>query len=299
MAVLAGAAADPLAQAPAQPGRTSPVNVPDSEIRIPRIQFGKTEISRLVVGCNPLYGYAHFNQILGSTMREWYTPEKVVEVLQRSAQLGINAFNYFHASRAPSDYERFQAAGGKMNLIAQGNVDPEILVKTLHPIAIYCHGEQVDNAYRTGRLDTIKEYCKKTRQQGVMVGVGSHIPEVLIRVEEEGWDVDFYAGCVYNRRRTPEELRRLLGGELPEMPGEVYLQDDPPRMYQFMRRTPKPCFAFKILAAGRVGSPEQAFRLAFQNIKPIDGVFVGMFPRFKDEIKENAFWTMTYGKPAA
>ncbi len=63
------------------------------------------------------------------------------------------------------------------------------------------------------------------------------MPEVLAMVEDEGWDVDFYAGCVYNRRRTPEEFRKLLGGELPEMPSEVYLQDDPPRMYKVMKQT--------------------------------------------------------------
>jgi hypothetical protein len=186
-----------------------------------------------------------------------------------------------------------------MQVIAQGNMDPEIIVKAVQPLAIYYHGEQTDNAYRAGKMEVVKEYCKKTRQLGVLVGVGSHMPEVLALVEEEGWDVDFYAGCVYNRRRTPEEFRKLLGGELPEMPGEVYLQDDPPRMYKFMKQTKKPCFAFKILAAGRVRSAEQAFKLAFESIKPSDCIFVGMFPRFKDEVKENAYWAMRYGGVSA
>ncbi|MBP1635963.1 MAG: hypothetical protein H6Q10_2537, partial [Acidobacteria bacterium] len=50
------------------------------------------------------------------------------------------------------------------------------------------------------------------------------------------------------------------------------------------------CFAYKILAAGRVdeGGLDQAFRTAFSSIKPTDGVFVGMFPRVKDEVRENA-----------
>lgn len=65
-----------------------------------------------------------------------------------------------------------------------------------------------------------------------------------------------------------------------------------------MKQTSKPCFAFKILAAGRVRCPEEAFRLAFQSIKPTDGVIVGMFPRFKDEVKENAYFTMRYGSPS-
>ncbi len=292
---LVGAASPALSQRPGGPGPSPAEAVPDSEIKVPKVKFGKAEISRLIVGCNTLYGYAHFNQILGSIMREWHTPAKVSEVLLRCNHFGINTFNYLHSGRGPADYERFLSEGGKMHLIAQGTVDPEILVKAVQPLGIYYHGEQTDDAYRSGKMETVKDYCKKARQQGVLVGVGSHMPEVLARVEDEGWDVDFYAGCVYNRRRTPEEFRKLLGGELPEMPGEVYLQDDPPRMYKFMRQTKKPCFAFKILAAGRVSSPEQAFKLAFQSIKPTDGVFVGMFPRIKDEVKENAYWATRHG----
>ena len=68
------------------------------------------------------------------------------------------------------------------------------------------------------------------------------------------------------------------------------MQSDPPRMYKVMRQTKKPCFAFKILAAGRIPDRgiEQAFRTAFESIKPTDGVYVGMFPKFKDEVRENA-----------
>jgi len=61
-------------------------------------------------------------------------------------------------------------------------------------------------------------------------------------------------------------------------------------MYKVMRQTSKPCFAFNILAAGRIGDrgADQAFQTAFESVKPIDGVFVGMFPRTKDEVRENA-----------
>jgi hypothetical protein len=128
------------------------------------------------------------------------------------------------------------------------------------------------------------------RDLGVMVGVGTHNPEVIDMVESQGWDIDFYAGCVYNRTRTAEELKRLLNGQVPEMPHEVYLQSDPALMYKAIRQTSKPCFAFKILAAGRIGDEgvAQAFRTAYSSIKPIDGVYIGVFPREKDELKENA-----------
>jgi hypothetical protein len=61
-------------------------------------------------------------------------------------------------------------------------------------------------------------------------------------------------------------------------------------MYKAIRQTRKPCFAFKILAAGRIPDAgiERAFRTAFESIKPIDGIYVGVFPRVKDEVRENA-----------
>ena len=120
------------------------------------------------------------------------------------------------------------------------------------------------------------------------MGIGTHKPEVIAYVEEKGWDVDFYAGCVYNRTRTEDEWKEVLHSEIPELPNEIYLRSDPPRMYKVMRQTRKPCFAFKILAAGRVGNVEQAFRTAYESIKPIDGVYVGVFPRVKDEVRQNA-----------
>jgi hypothetical protein len=53
-------------------------------------------------------------------------------------------------------------------------------------------------------------------------------------------------------------------------------------MYKVMRQTPKSCFAFEISAAGRIPyGIEQALRTAFETIRPIDGIYVGMFPAFR------------------
>ena len=260
------------------------------EAQVPKMKFGNREISRLVVGCNPFYGYAHFNNTLAAVMRDYYTPERVCAVLHQCNRYGINAWAYHPQGRGSQDLARFESEGGKMHLIVQCLDDPPSVYKALAPMAIYYQGERTDRAFQNREMAAVREWTKKARELGVMVGVGTHKPEVIALVEEQGWDVDFYAGCVYNRTRTPEEWKRALNGELPEMPGEVYIQSDPPRMYQVMRQTRKPCFAFKILAAGRIGGQavEQAFRTAFESIKPSDGVFVGMFPLLKDEVRENA-----------
>ncbi len=194
--------------------------------------------------------------------------------------------------RAPQDWARFQAEGGKMHLIIQVTApdDAAALVKNLKPLALQRRGEEIDAAFQNGTMASEREWCKRARDLGVLVGVGTHKPEVIELVEEQGWDIDFYAGCVYNRTRTEAEWKQALNGELMEMPHEIYMQSDPARMYKVMRQTPKTCFAFKILAAGRIegDSVEQAFRTAFSSIKPNDGIFVGMYPRNKDEVKENA-----------
>ncbi len=264
---------------------------PDSTPQVPKMRFFSAEISRVVLGVNPFYGFAHFNNNFGATMKEWYTPERVCEVLHQCNHYGINAFNYVHLDRGPQDWARFVAEGGKMHLIIQvtAGADAGMLVKSLKPLALQRQGEVVDDAFQNGTMETVREWCKKARDLGVLVGVGTHIPEVIAKVEEENWDVDFYSGCVYNRRRTADEWKKMLNGELLEMPHEIYLQSDPPRMYKVMRQTRKPCFAFKVLAAGRITGTgiEQAFRTAFDSLKPTDGIYLGMFPRYRDEVREN------------
>ncbi len=62
-----------------------------------------------------------------------------------------------------------------------------------------------------------------------------------------------------------------------------------------MREVDQPCLGFKILGAGRLCDSQEmvrdAFRFAFENIKPKDGVIVGMYPRFFDEIAVNSQYT--------
>lgn len=260
--------------------------------QVPKMKFGSVEISRFVLGCNQFNGYSHFNSAYDDLMREWFTQDRVLEVLHRAESYGINAFQYAARGRFDKDWRRFSAEGGKMHLMVadSGTLGPEAIVNELKPLALHRQGEVVDVAYRNNTMSTVREWCKRARDTGVMVGVATHKPEVISLIEEQGWDVDYFAGCVYNRTRSDDEWRNALNGELLEMSREIYLQSDPPRMYKVMRQTPKPCFAFKILAAGRIaaGGIEQAFRTAFASIKPIDGLWVGVFPKDRDQVQENA-----------
>jgi len=261
---------------------------------LPTVRFGKHEISRLVAGCNQFYGYSHFNVLLDDLMRDWNTPDRVCQTLRQCEQDGINAYQYAYVegNRSLSDLECYRSEGGKIQLIAVhiGKSPVEEVAKRIQPIALYHHGEAVDVLFRDGKMEQVQEYTKRLRQTGVMVGIGTHKPEVVEYVEERNWDVDFYLLCAYNRTRTAEEIRKLLG-VVPVAPGELYLETDPPRAYRVARQTQKTCFLFKVLAAGRLTNSRQAidtaFKTALQSIKPSDCIVVGMFPRFKDEVKEN------------
>ena len=75
--------------------------VESNPVQVPRMKFGSVEISRMVIGVNPMYGFAHYNDNFARSMAEWYTQEKVCEVLHRANAYGINAFNYANMGARP------------------------------------------------------------------------------------------------------------------------------------------------------------------------------------------------------
>jgi len=178
-ALATGLAGGASLSAQGQGGRNRIASVPDSDIKIPKLKFGKVEISRLILGVNPFYGFGHYNQILTNVMKEWYTAGEGA----RSDAAGRVAWHKrlqlrSHGTR-PARLGTVSGEGGKMHIVAQAHLDdPTEFVKAVKPMAAWVQGERTDNAYRAGKLDSLGDYCKKLRDLGVtMVGVGSHIPK--------------------------------------------------------------------------------------------------------------------------
>ncbi len=261
---------------------------------LPKVRFGKHEITRLIIGSNPFYGYSHFNRVLDQLMREWYTLTRKMEVLHACERHGINTWQLHYNDQPMADFQRFRAEGGRMQLVLLADFDlmkdPKLLpeVAKFGPLGIAHHGGRTDERFRNGEKQKVKDFLKCVRDTGVMVGVSTHNPAVIDTVESEGWDVDYYQACLYRVSRTPAEARAEFG-EAPL--GETYMEKDPERMCKMIRQTSKPCLAFKLFGAGRsINTPEQvesAFRFAFAGIKPSDAVIVGMYPRFRNEVAEN------------
>ncbi len=260
----------------------------EADSALPQIQLGPHRVSRLVCGANPFNGGSHLSIFVNQQMKEYYTPEQILKTLRRCQEVGINCWQ--SSGKNVDLYERFRDEGGQMHYIsleAQGKDDSNL--KRLAEVgAIGCahHGEVTDRLFKTGDIDKVHDFLKQIRDHGLLVGLSTHMPAVVDTVESKGWDLDFYMTCVYERHRSAEELEALLG-QAPIPVGEVYLPKDPPRMFQAIQATRRPCLAFKILAAGRLSERsqwvEQAFRDTYASIKPSDGVIIGIYDRYSDQ----------------
>ena len=263
---------------------------------LPTVRLGKHQISRLIVGENPFYGYSHFNRLLDELMREWCTSEQVCQVLSECERYGINTWEFTHSARSLADLDRHRREGGKLNFILLSSRemedDPSLIGRLARrkPIGIVHHGGVTDRRFREGEAGKVREFVKRVRDAGVPAGISTHNPEVVDRVESENWDMDFFMTCLFRLTRTAEEVRKTTS-EIPLPASEVYLEGDPARMFRAIRQSRKTCLAFKLLAAGRLANSaeqiDRAFRTAYENIKSQDAAIVGFFPKFSDQVKEN------------
>jgi pentatricopeptide repeat protein len=286
---------------PASKGRADGHSRESAETSLPRINLGPHSISRLICGSNPFNAGSHLSTFVNREMRQYYSADQIVKTLGRCQEVGINCWQSVVANCEL--YRRFIDEGGQMHYISLTADDPACLTTLAEAgcIGVAFHGEVADGLLRNGRFDEAHDYLKRIRDSGMLVGVATHMPAVVEAVESKGWDVDFYMTCVYERHRSAAELEKMLG-HVPICPGEVYLSDDPPRMFKVMRQTTRPCLAFKILAAGRLSDRpewvEQAFRDTFQSIKPNDAAIVGIYDRYSDQPAECAELVRRFGGSA-
>jgi len=280
----------------------SPAPAPPSAPRslsLPHISLGRFRISRLIAGGNPMRGFSHSSAKLSRHMLEYFTPERIAQFLLTCQHQGITAFQSSYSDTVRDGVQRARDQGCSIHFLCLSSPRHATFeqVLPLKPIAISHHGAVTDPLFREGKHQQVHDYVKKVHDLGLLAGVSTHDPDNLARMEDWGWEVDFYMTCFYNLTRTRDELRQLLGGE--EVLGEVFLRSDPERMTRRIREVGKPCLAFKILAAGRLAEDrktlEEAFAYAFRSIKPSDAVIVGMYPVFSDEVAEDAELTRRYG----
>ncbi len=271
----------------AEPGTPAP--------SLPTVTLGPHQISRLIVGGNPIYGHSHFNWLYSRHLREYHTPERVVELLRACQAAGINTWQNSYEERTLDDIELVRRAGIGFHWLCLGKPDwashPERIERAAsrRPIGIAPHGVLAERLHRQKKVPVLLDQLKRIRATGVLVGLSAHNPALIELAEDRDWDVDYYMCSQYYLTRPREEFREMLG-EVPM--GEVYLPSDADRMFEVIRAVRKPCLIYKVLAAGRANLSAAGIREAFQftlsHIKSTDAMIVGMFQEFGDQVGMNA-----------
>ncbi len=262
---------------------------------LPVIDFCGRKVARLIIGGNPFSGNSHISAEKDSEMMDYFTTERIKETLRKCIVNGINTAQLRGDRHVARLWHEFIQEGNQMNWIAQSaseicpyetNIS---FIKRYGAYATYLHGTLTDNLFKAKEYSEIERRLSVIRKSGMAVGLGSHMPEVFEYAEAHHWDTDFYMCCVYNLSKIDRVSSAITG---VSNSGEPFDEIDRQVMFEFIKSTAKPCLAFKILGAGRrctdINDIKSAFREAFTSIKPIDAVIVGMFPKEKDQVTENA-----------
>jgi len=275
---------------------------------LPAISLGSHRISRLVVGSNPLLGYSYMGHHTDRLMREYFTVQRSVEFLLKCERAGIDVHQTSFSPRRPqvgAIARGVRERGSKMKFICLvgGREYIDAAIEATKPIALVHHGGVTDRLFAQGRQEQVHDFIKAVHDRGLLAGVSAHNPECVRRIAEAGWAADFFMCCFYFLTRKfyrkpgePAHEPELLYFAYP------FYRHDPEKMTAVIREVDQPCLGFKILAAGRrcrnQESVREAFRYAFGNIKRSDGVIVGIFPRFFDEIAADVGYARQFGRLA-
>ena len=294
LAVFAGAFFKNLTEAgpDAVSGATIKVDykqINDLKGKLPVGKLGNLTISRMVMGCNLIGGWAHARDLIYSnTLFKAYNNErKIIETLYLSEQAGINTV--FMVTQYYPTFNKYKNLyNSKMQSICQAMLPDKDFLSNIneaiksHPDAIYIQGGEGDRYANAGKFDMIKKAVDYIKQNGFPAGVGAHSLETIKSCEKEGINADFYVKTFHHDKywsAHPMENREEYSVIGPASPDHNRFHENmwdlfPLHTIEYMKGVNKPWFAFKVLAAGAI-EPKDGFRYAFEN--GADFICVGMF----------------------
>ena len=273
---------------------------------LPLVSLGSHRVSRLIVGSNPMFGYSHVNRQYDMHMREWFTDERIVALLQDCEKAGVNTWQFSFNWDMKRISPKLRAAGCNIQFIClaaswhydekMGRTPEEVLDGTVKcaqaamdfkPIGIAFHGHATDLLFRAGKIDLLKTYVDKVHDLGAAAGISTHNPKILATLHEKGFGNEFYMAGLHYLSRHPEDWTAEIGTVPVD---EGWIASDPPKMAAAVRQVDKPALVYKVLSAGRKCNSEdqkrKAIAWAYQNIKPVDATIIGLYPRYSNQVAE-------------
>jgi hypothetical protein len=245
--------------------------------KVPMIMLGTLKVSRVFLGSNPFFGFSHGNpQASAEEMREWYTPQRIMAVLDEAAELGMTAVwtpCYDHWIRLWNDY---QEKGGKLKIwIAQPDQQPmqrEIRAAISNGAKAVCiQGCNIDEQVENKRWDVVRGWLELIKSHNLPAGMATHRATTHLEAEERDLPTDFYHQTMYR----PDD----------------YVKEGLEESLATIEKLEKPVVGYKVLGAGRV-RPADTLPYVFKRLKRKDGICVGVFPKKNtNEIREDVALT--------
>ena len=240
----------------------------------PVTSVGGLSLSRMLCGTNTFFGFSHFSKARSTWLKRHFTEDRILEVIERAAELGVTGIVSGPQPRMPDLLRRLREETGlQMHWIATpGKATaqetlPDIQwcaqagaeICMLHPTFTDRHLHPAE-----GEISGVEELLGRIRSLGMIPGLSTHRPETLQVATKAGYDAEVFI--------LPLNVAGFL------MPLETDWQA------RIIQETPKPVICIKPLAAGRV-MPASGVPFVYQNAKPIDLMCIGMLS--PEEVEED------------
>ncbi|MCX6578054.1 MAG: hypothetical protein NTV82_16890 [Candidatus Aminicenantes bacterium] len=250
-------------------------------VSLPTVRLGTLEVSRLILGSNPFWGYSHKSPQLDEEMKRHHTDERIMQILDEAAECGLTAVASPPDERWVKLWARYLEKGGRLKIwISQCHGSPEQMFEEIDRSikagarAIFIQGARVEEQFGRGNFNVLQSWIERIKEAGLPAGAAAHWPEIHPELERRKFPTDFYYQCMYNASKTSD-----------------YSAAEREKAVATIERLEKPVIAYKILGAGRLTASE-GFEYAFNHIKRKDGVCVGIYAQKAiDQIRQNATYT--------
>lgn len=231
----------------------------------PTTHIEDLEVSRLIIGSNPFFGFSHYSAAKDTWLRRHFTDDLIIEVLTAASGEGLNAFVSSPSQRAAQLLRRHEdATGRQIHWIATpGGADTAEVMQGVRECAqmgvriCMPHVSWTDSHVIVGerKLPGYEEIAGLTRDLGMMPGLSCHHIETVKAVYDGGYDVATFINPV-------NSIGFLCSVETDWV-------------VKVIRELPTPVICIKPLAAQRI-LPPTGLQYVFDSIKPTDTVCIGM-----------------------
>ena len=232
----------------------------------PTTTIGGHTVSRLVCGSNSFLGFSHFSGARDAWLRRHFTVERMVEVMTKCSEHGINAIVSPVDQKIRDAIEQHDRATGRhMIWISTTYGSPEFpqQMKEIEQLgewgAEICliHCGYTDTHLRTADATVVgmEQLLVRIRQLGMIPGVSSHRPETIPTCDRASYDTEVYI--------MPLNVIGFLSNLETNW------------VSRLIQQTPKSVVSIKPLGAGRI-MPREGLTYVYHSIKPIDTVAIGL-----------------------